>query len=447
MQALAHADSSPHRPHGPSVKTEHLFLGLFLLMHAWIYVAFRGTVGWDVPPHMDMIDAWPWSATRWPVGSTFYSYHPPFIFALQRLCTMIGFTPIGSVHFTDMLATLVAFFFLRATIKRLGALHTWTGFVFLYVTTSLPMTVYLARSVNMDVFVLAQAAATLYFSVRLCTNSGPLDRTAAGGAVVALALSLLSKFSGILLLGIPPLIALVLADSRKQAMRLFLVGCAVSGLAVSMVSPYYVGRYYVQTGKLLVSNMDLPRYRSARLQSQYVLRDQDRIGFLRDYLFGNDPEAPGMDDRDQKHARMINTWKDFWAGNNRNLKQSSLSVALSTVYANLAVLFMAAGACVWAARHKRRTAFDRLGTAFILLAIVHVLFITTYGYVYPHTRGVTNKGIYIVPAIYGLGYLVALAATAIPFSKPTSRWYAPLKVTLMTMLAAYMVLNAALPVY
>jgi hypothetical protein len=76
-----------------------------------------------------------------------------------------------------------------------------------------------------------------------------------------------------------------------------------------------------------------------------------------------------------------------------------------------------------------------------------VFFITLYGFIYPHTRGVTNKGIYIAPAIYGMGYLAALAMTAIPFSEARFTWYRPLKITFFVLLAAYMILNAALPVY
>ncbi len=447
------------KPERFPVRLEYCFLFLFLVSRLWLFVAHKGeAIGWDVGVHLQMLSHWPWSPGMWDVQSEFYAYHPPVAFFLARVLHVMGIDTVTSVQAVAATASVIGFFFLRKSLQYLQVLRTWQGLLFLYITSTLPIQIYLARSINMDVIVYAEACAVVYFSLRVFfVKKFSLRKNHAirniALLILCLVLGLFTKYSGLLLLGIPCLLTLFSSESlpsmlSKKVFHRVLVACCICGVAVAMASPYYFQRYYRQTGQFFPTNMDLEKYDKNTAIAERAQRDKNPTEFLQQFFWRTSPDATRIQDRDQKTVRLLNTWKDIWSGNKHNVKQSGLSLALSNIYANLALVFLAFGYIYYVGQLSRWTPWDRLGSALLIFSLVEIAFVILYTYRYPHAIGVPNKGIYIAPALLGFGYLITLmgrAAGEIRLSH--SRKNNILSGIAIACVAGCIILNAVLPVY
>jgi hypothetical protein len=432
--------------------SERILLGVFLGSRALLFLlTFGQAVGWDTGVHLAMLDSWPWESDAWDVRSSFYAYHPPLAFLLARSVHVLGIDPVVSVQIVSALASLFAFLCLRWTLLRLGFLHHRWSVAFLYVTSALPIQIYLARSINMDVLIYAFACTALLGSSLLWGGEEARRERWWGSALVwfSVTAAILTKHSGLLLLVLPPLAACLLPGEAETETRARRVGYACSLCVLALVSalPYYALRYLPQTGTLLPSNMEMAEFdRATWEEEKQTVRDADLQAFWRDLLWGTSPGTERIQDRDQARVRMLNTWKDLWAGSRHNVTQSPLSLSLSTSYSVIGALLLSIGIAHLLCHLRSRDDWGRFGLLLTVFAVLHVLALVAYAYRYPHPLGIPNKAIYAAPALIGFGYLLTRPLSLSPLGQSSSRSDRR-GVLLIAGLASFVLLNHLLPVY
>lgn len=194
--------------------------------------------------------------------------------------------------------------------------------------------------------------------------------------------------------------------------------------------------------------MDLEQFDEHMALEERARRDADPGAFWMDLLFRNSPDATRIQDRDQNVVRMLNTWKDVWSGNKHNIAQSPLSLALSDAYARFSVLLLLIGVAPYVLRLRRWSLWDRFGTICILITCMEIASLIAYTYRYPHPPGVPNKGVYIAPALLGLGYLMTLMLqSAGELRRPQTPMRRFFCYSLLSLLVVMTLMNAGLPVY
>ena len=436
---------------------EGLLLFLFFESRLMLFLQTRGIAsGWDTAVHLRMIHFWPWDAHVWNIQGEYYAYHPPLAFFLPRLLFVSGMDIVLSVQVVNAIASVIGFLFLRAVLKDIGVLRSWAGLAFLYITSCLPVQIYMAHSVNMDALIYAEACAVLFLSVRLFCESRVQSQTKkrpalyATALVLCLATAMLTKYSGLLLTLIPVLTVFfaghpTLSPKGRRQLR---IACGACAAALLIVSPYYIGRYVHQTGMVLPTNMDIVRFDKTKIDAGRSIRDNNRAAFVLN-LFSRAPSVPDrIQDRDQKTMRMLNTWKDVWAGSRKNVRQSPLSLWLSTAEARAAIILLIAGCASFFLRAHRRSPWDRMGQALILFSLLQIFSLIIFAYHYPHPSGITNKGLYIAPALLGFGYLMSCSFTGCGDVKAPRTWRGRgIMIAGLALLGGMMFLNGFLPVY
>lgn len=404
-------------------------------------------MGWDVAVHLEMLQHWPWEA--WDVRSSFYAYHPPLAFFLARIISFGGLSSIQSVQAVAFLASMAGFFFLRLLVRHLGMLEKSHGIAFLYVTSSLPVLINLSYSITIDVLLYAALCAVLLFSFRLSEKS----YIPSVGLCASFLFAMFVKFSFVLLLPIPFMVIglqwQMLERQKTKRRRMVVRTFLAIVISAAIASPYYVGRYYVQERTLFPSNMDFEEYgRSVHEEQRRTVRDSDRVAFVRDFFRVSIAELLRLQDRDQERVRIINTWRDFWAGNKYNVTQTPLSLSLSHIYSFAALFLIALGTIRFIQRFRLQSEpWDQFGVVLLGLSIMCMFSLFLYPWKYPHPVGLLTKLIYVMPLVLGTGWILSFPA-GILSSLPKKFFAAHLIcVAFGFLLGAFIVLNHILPVY
>ena len=231
-------------------------------------------------------------------------------------------------------------------------------------------------------------------------------------------------------------------------MRRLCLACCIGAIAAGLAFPYYLDRYEKQEGRFLPVNIELAKFGRVTTAMERLRRDQHRIAFVKSLLWGTSKGTQPMQDRDQQVLRMLNTWKDVWSANVKNILQSPLSLALSVIYANLSLVFLTIG-CIYAVvRSSLRTAWDRFGCVLVTFALVEIAALIFYTYEYPHPIGVENKAIYIAPALLGFGYLVTLTSRMAGTIQIPKSLVSKIFIGIgIISVSCFMIFNTVLPVY
>lgn len=431
---------------------ERLFLCSFLALRVMeLYLQWGHEVGFDLKSHIEYMRHIDWNNPLISATATGYSYHPPLGFLLPELLYPLGFSEVGAIHAVSAAFGIVAFVALRATLSRLGLLRTATGIAFLYFTSSLPIIIFLARSVNIDSHILAYAAVTLYLCIRIfVTTETRLMRfllQCACGIVIALAM--MTKASGLLLFALPLLVISVEAFHAKPRLRRtewkhWLAGLAVIGAVSSAYFlPYYIVRYYEQKGAVIFLDgmpKDYVMQNHARAE-----RDKDRVGFVTAMFLPTSAHQISLNVRDRVTPRLSDTWKDIWMKDEWLGKSAPAQRAVGTFYWTIAPLLLLVGAAAFARTAHRPDAWSKLGLVFGGFAALQLLALIAYVYRMPWGIGIPSKAIYIAPAAWAIGFLAASATTLdFLFEK---KFKAPFGKIALCLVAAFMVLNHVLPVY
>lgn len=433
-----HTHTQPARPW---LVAEYLLAAL-LIGSKILLLRMRWTagMGFDAGAQLEAMERIAWLGGIG-VRDTFYSYHPPMGFLLPKSLMLFGVSDVVSAQIVSFAAILAAFLFLRATLRRLALLHTSAGLALLYITFGLPMITFMGSSVNLDAIVFACGCAVLHWSIELFWGDDEPSRTTATmGIVVALSIALLTKFSAVVLLVLP---ALAAATSQRRASLVLRVESAgaVCMLALLIVSPYYLVRYYHGEGKLLVSNTDFLIPEAVEESKQ--TRDANPAAFV-GTLFSSAPDEKQITETDYDAIRLWDAWRDFWV-RNAFLGPSvpgGIMLGRAQLYASAWLLMLGAASVAMARWRRRRSPWLQLGGVLLPFSSLVIGALMFYLYQTPFAGWGPAKGIYIAPVALGIAYLIAAPL----WSQDAGRRPQP-PILLTSVLSAFLLVNHLLPVY
>ena len=433
-------------PTALSERAERFLTRLQLFAMFWLFLAELGReVGFDAGAHIEMLNLITWTNPETALKGSFYGYHPPMGFLLPRTLYLLGFVPEVSVQIVSFLAGLVAFFFLRLTLKEIGVLRTPQGTAFLVLSTGLPLSVYLLHSVNLDVLILAEGAIVLFCCTRLflrerSENLSCGDRwTAWFGLLSTLSFAMLTKLSGILLLALPPIAALVGSRPRRWLPRLA-KATTVMLLALAMVLPYYGVRYYLSEHTFFPNNGDW-MVGGAFVEAR-ARRNADPVGFFVD-LFAPNPvhREKGLAHRDYDVLHLSDTWRDYWLKDQFLGSSAPFSLEIGSVYFFAAPWLLAlGGATLLRRRINLSVLWRRLGRVVLFFGLLQFTALIVYLTLHPFAGWGPAKAIYITPTIWGIAYLLTGLVPRDPLTPRQQR-------TLTTLLTSFILLNFLIPIY
>ena len=413
-----------------------MLLFIFLSSRLWILFDRLGeSWGFDSDAHRWMLQILSWKDPIVDVRESFFSYHPPLGFLIPHSLMSIGVSDIVSIQLVSFAASLAAFFFLRATLQKLDLLYHPVSLVFLYLTASIPLQIYMATSINLDAIIVACACATLYCSVRIfwCENTREQRIRLVFGLIAILAFSLLTRFSGLLLLAIPPLVAFFRPTFNFP--RLAAATC-LGIFALTIASPYYINRYYKTEGVFLPSNND------GWIEPYQAHRDKDRLTFVLNQLFAPLANAEGtaLKDFDFAGIRLFDTWNSIWARSTWFRAQNPLSIIVSMIYiASMPILLFGGLIASHKYRHRSPPLWMALGYTLLTFSLLQLLASITFVYDKPYAPWHPAKAIYIAPIVFGIGYLLSNNLYA---CRSVRAWKA-----VLGCVALFTIINHTIPVY
>ena len=392
-------------------------------------------IGFDPGAHFQMLEILSWVHRDTDIRGSFYGYHPPLGFLVPHSIQMLfGISPEISVQWTSFLAGLATFFFLRETLRHCRLLYKPSGIAFLYLASSMPIQVSVSTSINLDGIVLSMAAAVLCASIHMLWPSSifedpsqpdrplplrfgmadPLVRSAIHDCIVAmialcsaLAGAALTKFSGVVILAIPAFVAWAQPYGRGWWRRCSMgaLGCA---LAIAIVFPYYFARYYMQEGKFFPLNTEWNA--GGAVEDAITLRKKDPVHFFAELFKPTTVHAAqGPTFADTQVNRLADTWRDIWIRNQFAGKTTPGALRAGLVYMEIAPWLMLIGFFIFLMHSRRRTPWVRLGWVLVGFSLLQCAALIQYIYRVPYAGWYPAKGLYVLPSIWGIAYLIVSA--------------------------------------
>lgn len=346
----------------------------------------------------------------------FYAYHPPFAFWCAKLLMHLGITDvIVSMKTVSFISSIGAFLCIRVLLIHFGLLQKPSGVFFLYFWASMPLISAMGFTVSIDVIILALTTAAILLTCRIFfpnTHTRSLIRNADCAMLVAvLTIALYSKFSGLTLLPIPIVAAMM---TKIRTPKNIALSCCLVSSAILLAMPYYYHRNYKSTGQLFPSNVEF----FAPFELQFSINDikKDPIHYtakLFEFPFGRLADEEYLD-WNPKQARMYDVWVEFWLYN-RNFLSSFPQDDLSKFLLHVMPWIVVFGFCIIAASLLRSRSFEREHAfAFLIFFVAGINFAAYIYYLYhnPYPAWRPTKGIYIAPATI----CIALATSVCLFS-------------------------------
>ena len=428
-----------------------LCLSLVFLKLNVLYRQWGKPTGYDWFNWLPVLHYTRWFETLPSTRSVGISYHPPLAYLLARLIHYAYPHEVEASQILSTLATLAAFFALRAWIRRVGWLYTLPGFWLLYGGMSIPLLVYLAVETSYDALVVTWFTMILAASMALFWN-GTRPRWwtdfkfSAGltGLGILFACAMMTKVNGLFSFALPFIIILVRRGQRglRREFRAPLVAAAIG---LTIIGPFYYHHYYKTEGHWIV--MDVEWLRKQDLDIQRARRDRAPVYFVRRMLMWpiyKNPDPQTADWQSFPHLVWTETWiKDSWLG-----KQPEPSLSVSVGYAKTFAWILPAGTAFFLLR-RRRIPRDWRDVGWVLLsvAVMFSLALLYFGYKYPLWDWRVFKAKYLSPAIFWIPYATGVLFSEKWFRNPKCRVFRWMEQASFLTLVAFMFVNHLLPVY
>ncbi|HLD71124.1 MAG TPA: hypothetical protein VI873_00735 [Candidatus Peribacteraceae bacterium] len=428
---------------------ERVLLGTFLVCRAWLFYVTAGVpAGFDAGAHIEMLTKLSWMHPDIAVRDSFYSYHPPMGFLMARTFHLLGLTPEVSVQIVSALFAILTFFFLRMTLQYLKILYTPASIVFLYLGAAIPLQIYLATSINLESIILSATAGILYCSVRLFWGKQPLAEqipkhpatfaTYATATVSLLLFAMMTKFSGLLLFAIPPLVA-ALGKINRRWIQKMIVTCALCFIGLGIAFPYYYLRYEKTEGTFFPYNGDW--IIEGAMQESRTKRDENPVRFFVD-AFEVSPVhlKDGLRFHDSEVIRLLDVWRDFWLKDQFLGGTSKMAEIVGIGYMwSFPMLILIALPTYLLGLHTR-SMWNKLGGVILAFATLQFIAMVLYVYKNPFPGWGPNKGMYIAAAMWGIAFLIGTL-----FGEgPLPLWR---RLLLLLLLLTFVIVNHVIPVY
>lgn len=375
-------------------KVEQAFLFTFLALRLLLLARYYGVfLGYDVRGHLVVVSAISWMHPFLSLRSSYYAIHPPLGFLLAHTLVLLGISPLFAAQILSFIASLIAFFFMRQTLKSLGLLHKFPAIIFLYLGASIPMQIYLSLMVSLDVFVLCCMSIALFFSVQLfwLKQNTLTSMFHAGMLLITLSLASLFKLSGFFLLPIPFFVFIFTLDQYTWR-RFSMVGLTTFvPFCAGMLYLYY--RCYVPEHTFLFTTSGTVVWIDLYKNSM-AWRNAHLVRFFLSYVFPIDGGG----------ARLAATWASFWYM--YGYEPISLTGRiLGVLYYSFAWIPCLLGG-IAIVRRKNTDLWSRFGFVILTSSILHLLCLFYFIYSLPLPGYFVSKGIYISSVSYGIAYLL-----------------------------------------
>ncbi|PIQ76660.1 hypothetical protein COU78_05195 [Candidatus Peregrinibacteria bacterium CG10_big_fil_rev_8_21_14_0_10_49_24] len=445
-----------------SRRSELLLLCTFILARLWsFFVHMRINEGWDWGYHMDVLAANLFTVSNIlnrEVFQMFYSYHPPLGFLLSEPFLNSGFGLLLSAKIVSLLTSFIAFFCIRQTVKYLGLLQKPIGLVFLYGGMSIPMMVFLSRSVNLDMIIFMCTCFALHLSIMLFGKKDPAAshrKTQVRMALLALTIfaGLMTKFNGLLIASLPVIVACAFGFSQilrrsPEALRTVRNALFISVVGVALAFPYYHWRYFLTQGTYFPHN---GQFYEDRMQGGQEIKEKDKTAYFLELFKGSQARKEQPYWRDWEMPRLSDAWNDFWIRDHGLGTPNAFSTKISVFYQYviptllLLSLFLLV---IQTVRKKADPVWIALGVSLLAYSVVQFTLLTYYVWKNACIWCYSSKGIYITPVILAVAFFIANLLTiqhVLPHSWQKkclhSRWL------VTAILCIVIILHHVIPVY
>jgi hypothetical protein len=418
-----------------------------------LYGTWGRIQGFDADPWMNVFRATHWFRPLPGVREMYNSYHPPLSYLLCRLIYAVYPHDVEASQIMSTLALIAAVFALRATLRTIGVLWTLSGLVLLYGFASVPLVVWLGIETSYDPLIMFWFAITLLISVQLLWQGPPparwwkRPRYVAGtvGLGLALAGGMLTKFTTLVVFGVPFVVVLARRGPRAVLHELAVPAAAVS-LAAILVSPFYYQRYWKPYRELFPQAMSW--LEAPALKEAVAARDAHRWRFLlhvlripKQAIVGT--QTPVTD------SFIYSIWLHLWKRDVYLGEQGRLSLVVSDVYVCFFALLLPASTIAFACRRRRLPpAWRQLGLVFLIFTVVFCAAMFRFGWQFPLWQWRIFKAKYISPIALWAAYCMALPFVGLAEpSAPQRGWARSRSDLLILALLLFMFANHLLPVY
>ncbi len=395
---------APRRADPTLVRWEKgLCLLFFTTSFAQIWIRWNQECGYDAVLHLSMLTQLRWLSPIIGLHASFYAYHPPLGFLLARSIFLLGVPRTGSVQLLSLVASLLAFLCLRESLRHMQILSTSTGVTFLYAVAAIPMQRFLQRCVNLDVLILAVASMSLLLSLRLFKPRNPasrLKRWTSFSLIFVLLCGMMIKYSGVVSLSIPILTVLFISEknTRRGALRHAFIIAIVAG---ALAFPYYFLRYFVPTHTFFPQNVTWLIGGWERGARHW--RAVHPFLFLLNLFFGTPLWTHAIVSHSLTETRLWDTFRNFWV---LGFSGHFFRVLSRPPYVFTMTFLMAIGGFAFI-RNVNEETHEWRRFAWLLCTISAVFLVALFAFVfrYPYSGWGPMKGIYIAPALWGMGVL------------------------------------------
>jgi hypothetical protein len=423
---------------------------LVTLKSTVLFTTWGRAQGFDAPHWLAMARATHWFQPLPPPRALIASYHPPLSYLLGRLVAVFVPREVAASQVLSTLSLLGAFFALRSALRHIKCLWTLPGLVLLYGGFSIPLLVWLAVETGYDGpvffwFMLALAQAVHLFWDPLPDKWWHDKRTSIHVALLGLTLAagLLTKFNSLIAMLLPFLVVSVRHGTKSLLRNIVPLGLPAL-ISTSVVAPLFYHRYYAAEGHRVPAAMDWQR--PLDLSAARVMRDAAPFHFLANMLRPptrsiTESQYPVVD------SFFHSIWLQIWKRDGCLGLQLEPSITISNFYI-MAFPIILLGGSAWFFLRQRRIGepWRHAGWVLFWIAIVFCASALAFAWNYPLWDWRVFKGKYITPAVLWIAY-----AASVPFNDEWTRWPQALvawhKVLVLALLAAFVVVNHALPVY
>lgn len=372
------------------------------------------------------------------------SYHPPLSFLLAKLLSFSTGNLITGTQLLSSASILGTFLLLRSTLRQINLLQTTPGVIFLYLSSSLPLYVYLSRAITYDSLQFFFTILTLHLSIRFFwqhSSTSPPRRNKASvflPLAVVLTAGLFTKYSALLNFSLP--LFVILIRFHKPTSRASLASCLLAwSIAISASAPFYYTRYYQREQSWMPIGMEWQRKED--VSSARTLRDAHPILFILYVL--RMPENLFLDEYPLQDSLWHRLWFDMWKGDPSWGPQTKASDVMSTFYATTFIPLFLLGLFLFILKKNRsRSALSDFGWILFLQGALSCAALLIFAYQYPLFDWGVFKAKYIPIALLFATYCIAIATH---FIRQYVKWITSSSIFIGLLI--FMMANHLLPVY
>src|SRR3989344_2223724 len=410
---MPHSEHVQHR-HDVIVFLEQLCCLTVIVLKVQVFMLKKGRmIGFDALSFVQTVQYIIDSHGELPSIFLNQSWMPP---PLSFLLTAAMASPLQNIviasQIVSSLSMIIVFLALRSLLKHIGLLWSVPGFVLLYLTSALPIVIFLSMETTYDSLVFAWAMLALLASVQLFWNPPQQQKnflrfSYTAFLVLSIVGGLQTKSSGLLFVTIP-FCVLFARRNRRNLYRDFRAATFLSVVSLVLVLPLYYQRYYRETGSFFPHNMEW------RIQGELAEKrtERDAHPFITLWNILRVPALAFQWDRARpEYSSFPDTvWYETWKRDTYYALAGPVSPFAREV-SNFYIFFFSIpllfGSALFFFRSDTDSPFQELGLLLFLVASLFALACIAFGYHFPVWGSAVFKTKYASPVVLWFTFCAA----------------------------------------